>query len=370
MNRSVQSEVSRQLLNRFLVQIIIFALLFTTISAVGYLLCSKRTWYSWDPFYPVIHFLHLHWSSCFLFFLFLGCIIISCINFYRIARIMAEMTLAVDDLYSDRVTSVSLSPELHEIEKKLNQIMINIRESNQAANEANQRKNDMIVYMAHDLKTPLTSVIGYLTLLKDEPQISEEVRQKYLTIAWNKAERLETLINQFFEITRFNLSQMTLDYTTINMSMMVEQILYEFKPLFQEKELDYIPKIMPDIMVSCDVDKIERIFDNLIKNAMNYSYVHTSLEVSLFSENQKHMHFIIKNHGKTIPKEKLALLFEQFFRLDSSRSSSTGGTGLGLAISKQITELHQGKITCESEQETITFHLILPLNPEIEKMEM
>lgn len=370
MNRIVQQEISKHFLYRFLIQLIIYALLLTTVSAGGYLLCNQCIWYSWDPFYPVIHFLHMHWFSIFLSFLLLGCIIISCINFYRIARIMSEMTLAVDDLYSDRVKSITLSPELHEVEKKLNQIMINIKESNQAAKEANQRKNDMIVYMAHDLKTPLTSVIGYLTLLKDEPQISEEIRQKYLMIAWNKAQRLEALINQFFEITRFNLSQMTLDYTTINMSMMVEQILYEFRPLFQEKKLDYIPKIMPDIMVSCDVDKIERVFDNLIKNAINYSYVHTTIEVSLFSENQTHMHFIIKNHGKTIPKEKLALLFEQFFRLDSSRNSSTGGTGLGLAISKQITELHQGTIICKSEHETITFHLILPLNPDTEKMEM
>lgn len=112
------------------------------------------------------------------------------------------------------------------------------REKNAAiAKKAEKRKNDLIVYLAHDLKTPLSSVIGYLNLLKDEQQISDELREKYLSISLDKAERLEDLINEFFEITRFNLSNITLEYRMINLTRMLEQLVYEFKPMLAEKNL-------------------------------------------------------------------------------------------------------------------------------------
>lgn len=359
MNSAVRHEVSKQLVKRFLLQIIMYTMFVLCVSAGGYLLCERRIWYPWDPWYPVIHVLHLHWISFFLFTLLFGCVVITCIHFYLIARMMEQVTQAVDDLYTNRVNSVVLPTTLREVEKKLNQILINVRQSEQSAKDVEQRKNEMIVYMAHDLKTPLTSVIGYLTLLKDEPEISEKLREKYLGIAWNKAGRLEELVNEFFEVTRFNFSQMTLEYSVVNMSMMVEQILYEFKPLFQEKGLSYELEAESDIMVSCDVEKMERVFDNLIKNAINYSYENSKILVSLTSNGENGMEMMVRNHGKTIPKEKLESLFEQFFRMDSSRDTKTGGTGLGLAIARQIMELHHGSIRCESENETITFLLKL-----------
>lgn len=357
MNSAVRHEVSKQLVKRFFVQIFVYTLFVLCVSAAGYLLCERRIWYPWDPWYPVVHALHLHWISFFLFTLLFGCVVISCIHFYLIARMMEQVTQAVDDLYTNRVNSIVLPVTLREVEKKLNQIMINIRKSELNAKEAEQRKNEMIVYMAHDLKTPLTSVIGYLTLLKDEMEIPKHLQEKYLNIAWNKAGRLEELVNEFFEVTRLNFSSMTLKYSLVNMSVMVEQILYEFKPLFGQKGLEYQLDAAPDLMVSCDVEQMERVFDNLIKNAINYSFEHSRILVSIKSNGENGMEMVVKNHGKTIPREKLEALFEQFFRLDTSRDSQTGGTGLGLAIAKQIIELHHGTIRCESENETITFLL-------------
>ena len=265
------------------------------------------------------------------------------------------VTTAVDDLYSNRINSVKLPASLQEVERKLNEIMIGIRDSQQEAKDAEQRKNDMIIYMAHDLKTPLTSVIGYLTLLKDEPEISQELRQKYLDIAWNKAGRLEDLVNEFFELTRMNFAHMSLNCSMVNMSMMVEQFMYEFKPLLAEKGMDYQLETEPEIMVYCDIEKMQRVFDNLLKNAINYGYSDSMIHVYLEKNGEQGMRLIVQNHGQTIPAEKLSYLFEQFFRLDSSRDSQTGGTGLGLAIAKQIVELHGGKISCESSNETIVF---------------
>jgi two-component system sensor histidine kinase VanS len=209
--------------------------------------------------------------------------------------------------------------------------------------------------MAHDLKTPLTSVLGYITLLKEEDHISDELRKKYLSIAWNKAQRLENLINDFFEVTRMNLSSMSLEYSDVNISRMMEQIFYEFRPLFQEKGLTYQLNLEEDVTISCDVEKIERVLDNLIKNAINYSYPNTMIQVYLNRKGEDKIQAVIRNKGKTIPKEKQKKLFEQFFRVDSARSSGTGGTGLGLAIAKQIIELHGGRIRCESENEEVAF---------------
>ena len=216
-------------------------------------------------------------------------------------------------------------------------------------------KTELITNVSHDLKTPLTSVIGYLTLLKDEPEISQELRQKYLDIAWNKAGRLEDLVNEFFELTRMNFAHMTLNRSMVNMTMMVEQFMYEFKPLLAEKGMDYELEAEPEIMVYCDIEKMQRVFDNLLKNAINYGYPDSMIHVYLDKNGEQGMKLIVQNHGQTIPAEKLSYLFEQFFRLDSSRDSKTGGIGLGLAIAKQIVELHGGKISCESSNETIIF---------------
>jgi two-component system sensor histidine kinase VanS len=255
---------------------------------------------------------------------------------------------------------IHLPSELKQVENRMNQIKQEATRNARLAKEAEQRKNDLIVYLAHDLKTPLTSVIGYLTLLRDEQQISEELREKYLSISLDKAERLEDLINEFFEITRFNLSHLTLEPSRINLTRMLEQISFEFNPLFAAKNLRCSLQVSSDVEIVCDVNKMERVFDNLIRNAINYSFENSSIEVSVDQKpNGVYVHF--RNDGNTIPKEKLNRIFEQFYRLDTSRATKTGGAGLGLAIAKEIVELHHGTITAISENNKIEFVVYLPM---------
>lgn len=223
-------------------------------------------------------------------------------------------------------------------------------------------KNDLIMYLAHDLKTPLSSVIGYLTLLHDdEQQISQELREKYLSISLDKAERLEDLINEFFEITRFNLSNITLQYSNINLTRLLEQLIYEFKPILKEKNLKCTLNSTSDIMLHCDANKIQRVFDNLLRNAVIYSY--TDTEVAITTELQENTIVItFENFGNPIAEEKLKLIFEQFYRVDTSRNTTSGGAGLGLAIAKHIVELHKGTIVAHSKDECIKFIVTLPLS--------
>ncbi|MGI6013948.1 MAG: vancomycin resistance histidine kinase VanS [Oscillospiraceae bacterium] len=276
-------------------------------------------------------------------------------------RYLDEIIDAAKQLANPSLNPITLPRAMAETENELNLVRERALNDARAAKEAEQRKNDLIVYLAHDLKTPLTSVIGYLTLLRDEPQISQELRAKYMGIALDKAERLEDLINEFFDITRFNLSTLTLEPERRNLSRMLEQITSEFYPILAEKELRWHTEIAPDIEILCDPDKLERVFDNLIRNAVNYSYPQTEIVLTM-EQTGDLVKIFIQNRGKTISPDKLSRIFEQFFRLDSSRSSSTGGAGLGLAISKEIVELHGGLIQAESADESVSFTVLLPVD--------
>lgn len=275
------------------------------------------------------------------------------------SKYFIEINRGIDGLVKEDSGQIVLSSELAATEKKINLIKHTLEKRKIETQLAEQRKNDLIMYLAHDLKTPLASVIGYLNLLRDEGQISEELREKYLSISLNKAEHLEDLINEFFEISRFSLSHISLQYSEINLTRLLEQLIYEFRPMLKEKNLDCKLKIADNTMLRCDANKIQRTFDNLLRNAVIYSFNDTSINITAV---QKNSNIIIKftNQGNTIPKDKLERIFEQFFRLDASRSTR-GGSGLGLAIAKQIIELHKGTIKAKSENDLIEFEVLLPV---------
>ena len=217
-----------------------------------------------------------------LFFIVLSLILFAIIlRFYlnEFSKYFKEINRGIDALIEENTGDIVLSSELTVTEKKINHIKHTLEQRKLATELAEQRKNDLVVYLAHDLKPPLTSVIGYLTLLRDENQISEELREKYLSISLEKAEHLEDLINVFFEITRFNLSNITLEYSMVNLTRMLEQLTYEFKPMFLEKNLKCELEIVPDTMIKCDVNKMQRVFDNLLKNAVNYSFADSTIRI-------------------------------------------------------------------------------------------
>lgn len=275
------------------------------------------------------------------------------------AKYFMEINNGIDDIGRESTGEVSLPPELSATEKKINTIKHTLEKQKLDMKLAEQRKNDMVMYLAHDLKTPLASVIGYLNLLCDEGQISEELRQKYLSVSLEKAERLEDLINEFFEIAKFNLSNVTLQYSRISLVRLLEMLLYEFQPMLYEKNLECNLMASEDIIIRCDANKIQRVFDNLLKNAVIYSFEGTDIDIAVVGQGED-VEITFTNHGDTIPEEKLERIFEQFYRLDASRSTGSGGAGLGLAIAKQIIELHHGAIMARSENEMIEFKVILP----------
>lgn len=295
----------------------------------------------------------------FICYTILGFFFLSYIFFRKPFSYMQELSYATKCLYENETPEFKLSPALKEYEADMSNIRLKMLQNERAAKEAEQRKNDLVVYLAHDLKTPLTSVIGYLSLLKDEKEISDSLREKYISISLDKAERLEDLINEFFEITRFNLTTLTLETSHINLSLMLIQLTYEFKPILDEKKLRCVLSAPENLYFDCDADKLSRVFDNLLRNAVNYSFPDSVIEITLTDLNSD-IQIQFKNKGNTIPPEKLSRIFEQFYRLDSSRATKSGGAGLGLAIAKEIVELHHGTLTAKSIDKNIIFTITLP----------
>ena len=340
---------------------LIYTIVLLVILLVGYVVGNSVIWYGDEPLYPMLQWMSENAVLTGLFFWIVGLFIILIRYLCYMGGLIESMSRSARLVVKDDDTQIELPDELAGVQLELNDIKNQIRLSRFQAKEAEQRKNDLVVYLAHDLKTPLTSVMGYLMLLQEEPDISKEMRQKYLDIVVRKAERLEQLINEFFEITRFNLTTMELEKSRVDFGRLLEQTIYEFQPMLEQKSMTCRLNAAQDLMVLCDGDKMQRVVDNLLRNSILYGYEGTEIVVNVAIGEEEKMILTCTNRGAAIPKEKLERIFDQFYRLDSARSTSTGGSGLGLAIAKEIVRLHGGTITAQSEVEVTTFRVELPL---------
>ena len=300
----------------------------------------------------------------FIFIIFGTALIIVLSLLYKLLNKIFSYVFAVlesaDKLFDKNVEYINLPPEMVEVEKKLNHFKTEAIKNERLARENEQKKDELIVYLAHDIKTPLTSMIGYLSLLSEIKDMPQEQRNRYIDIALDKSYRLEDLINELFDVARFNSEKIVLEKEEINLNLMLEQIADDFYPTLKEmnKKINFTSD--EKTILYADPDKLSRVFNNLIKNAVNYSKENTDIDISIINkENQVTVN--ITNKGKQIPKEKLDKIFEKFYRLDSSRTSKTGGSGLGLAIAKEIVELHGGRIYAESDMKETTFCVTLPI---------
>ena len=280
--------------------------------------------------------------------------------FRGMTRYFEEINQGIETLLADDENQIQLSPEMLPFERKLNTVKRTLAERKAETALAEQRKDELVMYLAHDIRTPLTSVIGYLNLLEEEPNMPAEQRAKRVHIALEKAYRLETMINEFFEITRCNSQQITLSKETIDLYYMLVQLSDELSPVFAPRGNTVALHLAEDLTVEADPEKLARVFSNILKNAASYSYPHT--EITISAEKSEHEVIIqFQNSGEDIPSEALVSLFDKFYRADKSRSSDTGGTGLGLAIAKEIVTLHGGAISASSKNHVITFTISLPL---------
>ena len=283
-----------------------------------------------------------------IFFMIVGFLLLFASFFYialsRMTRYLDQVGDGIENILSESTEPIHLITELKPIEIRLNEIKATLKRQELEAEESEKRKNDMVLFLAHDLKTPLTSVVAYLTMLDSHPDMPVEERAKYTRISLEKAVRLGDLINEFFDITKFSLQEFELEPVDLNLSMMLEQIADE---LYADENLE----------VEGDPDKLARVFDNILRNAVAYCYEDTAIRIGAHMK-RGNVEIVFQNQGKKIPGAKLQMIFEKFYRLDDSRS--TGGAGLGLAIAREIVELHGGRIIAKSDDEKTQFIVTLP----------
>ena len=281
------------------------------------------------------------------------------ISIGRMIRYLNGISDALEKILNNSPEPIVLVPELAPMAEKMSTLKKELVRREKQAAESEQKKNELVVYLAHDLKTPLTSVIAYLTMLDEHPDMSSEDRAKYTHITLEKAIRLEELIHEFFDITRFNLQDIVLEKEPLNLSILLEQLADESYGMLQEKQMTCAVDVEERLMMLGDPDKLARVFDNLLRNAAAYGLEGTEILIQARGSAER-ITIIFTNEGPQIPQKKLEMIFEKFYRVDDARSSRTGGAGLGLAIAKQIVELHGGTISAASDVRSTRFIVCLP----------
>ncbi len=277
-----------------------------------------------------------------------------------IDNILKDVHRMADGDFEHRI-DVHYQDEFSYIAECINRMADTVQEMQHKEQEAEQTKNELITNVAHDLRTPLTSVIGYIDILNTKNDLTEAQKSEYLSIAWKKAQKLENMINELFSFTKVNYGKMPMQMAAIDLIKLLEQEVDELYPSFEENQLTCI--FEPDVsscMVEADGEQLVRVFDNVLGNAIRYGRDGKIIRVrTKTDENRVRIQAI--NYGNIIPQENLPHLFEKFYKVDSSRQSSQEGTGLGLAIAKGIVESHGGRITADSSFKGTVFEVTLPV---------
>ena len=281
---------------------------------------------------------------------------------YDRGQALADRAIAahlVDRLIEHPENVANLDGTFLEVEGAINRVRNRERQVADALRDEARRKDDLVTYLAHDLKTPLASVVGYLSLLEEAPDLPVEQRARFTGIALDKAHRLDALIEEFFDITRFDFHDIVLTRGYVDLALLLAQVADEFYPILTEQGKSVEVEATASLIVLIDGDKMARVFNNVMKNAIAYSYEGSTIRI--FAEQTPDSVVVrFENQGDPIPAPKLGMIFEKFYRLDAARATNRGGAGLGLAIAKEIVSAHGGTISCASTPEATVFTIELP----------
>ena len=285
-------------------------------------------------------------------------------------RYISRISEAVQNISEgnlNTVIDVIGDDEFSSMAANLNHMAADIKKLMEKERESERTKNELITNVAHDLRTPLTSIIGYLELLAGNQQVPADMQHKYIEIAYGKSRRLQKLIEDLFGFTKLNCGKIAMHVGQIDIVKLLGQLVEEAYPNFVEKGLSYdLQSNVPAKIINADGNLLARLFDNLIGNAIKYGADGKRVLVKIHAEGET-VTVSVTNYGYVIPADELPLIFNKFYRVEQSRSSSTGGTGLGLAIAKEIVDMHGGTISVACDLNGTVFTVKLQVDFDVDK---
>ena len=307
------------------------------------------------------------WQRLFISFMLVGDAIVvywRLIRRYRqmqLRHVIDELHYIADGHFDHRIPFV-VKTDLQKVIDSINALVDSTVASMEEERQIEQSKDDLITNVSHDIRTPLTSIIGYLGLLKSS-ELNED-QTKYIQIAYDKALQMKALAEDLFEYTTLRSSTNNkLVLTPLHVNSMLEQVAAGFELEAEKKNITFNVVPRPrDLVIDADAKMIVRMLNNLISNALKYGRGATEINLIANKVNNEFVELRVENNGEQIPKKSLQKIFDRFYRVESSRNLKTGGTGLGLAITKSIVDLHGGNIKCQSTAELTSFIIQLPLN--------
>lgn len=279
----------------------------------------------------------------------------------QLRYVIEELHYIADGHFDHRIPFV-VKTDLQKVIDSINALVDSTVASMEEERQIEQSKDDLITNVSHDIRTPLTSIIGYLGLLKSS-ELNED-QAKYIKIAYDKALQMKALAEDLFEYTTLRSSTNNkLVLAPLHVNSMLEQVAAGFELEAEKKNITFNVVTRPrDLVIDADAKMIVRMLNNLISNALKYGHGATEINLIANKVNNKFVELRVENNGEQIPKKSLQKIFDRFYRVESSRNLKTGGTGLGLAITKSIVDLHGGTIKCQSTSELTSFIIQLPLN--------
>ena len=275
------------------------------------------------------------------------------------SKYFEEIDNAASALVRRDGSAIHMSRELAALEDKFNRVQDTLEQQFEDIQTAEKKKDELVLYLAHDIRTPLTSVIGYLTLLCEMPDLTKEQQDKFIQVTLEKANRLEVLVNEFFDITRFNRQDIVVAKKKIDLYYMLQQLADEVYPIAAAQHKTVMVSADENCRIYGDADKLARVFNNILKNAISYSDAGSEIRIEAV-ETETDTVICFTNHGQTISVKEQEVIFDKFYRRDEARQSNSGGAGLGLAIAKELVDLHGGTIGVESRDGTTVFTVRIP----------
>lgn len=281
----------------------------------------------------------------------------------RYALYFKEITSGIHQLANadfDIDLQIQSKDEFEEIARDINLASHKLQEAMIRGDFAENSKEQLVLNLAHDLRTPLTSVLGYLDfILKGKDELTQEQIMHYAGVAYNKSQRLEKLIEELFDIARMNYGTVSLKKSWLDVNELLHQLTEELYPVLEKKHLVSRITTTPSMTIYADGEQLARAIENLLTNAIRYGEDGHYIDVNSYQEAEEIVIQII-NYGSRILPEELPHIFEMLYTGDKARTQKDGGSGIGLFIAKNIVEHHKGTITVQSDSICTCFEIRLP----------